>query len=48
MACLKRDDWKLTNKKFKYEGNTCFLTDDYVSGPPKWLKNARKRDLDEY
>ena len=47
-ACLKRDDWKLTNKKFKYEGNTCFLTDDYVSGPPKWLKNARKRDLDEY
>ena len=47
-ACLKRDDWKLTNKKFKYEGNSCFLTDDYVSGPPKWLKNARKRDLDEY
>jgi len=47
-ACLKRDDWKLTNKKFKYEGNTCFLSDDYVSSPPKWLKNARKRDLDEY
>ena len=47
-ACLKRDDWKLTNKKFKYEGNTCFLTDDHVSGPPKWLKNARKRELDEY
>ena len=47
-ACLKRDDWKLTNKIFKYEGNTCFLSDDYVLGPPKWLKNARKRDLDEY
>ncbi|MDA7577103.1 hypothetical protein N8700_03720 [Candidatus Pelagibacter sp.] len=48
LACLKRDDWKLTNKIFKYEGNTCFLSDDYVLGPPKWLKNARKRDLDEY
>ena len=47
-ACLNRNDWKLTNKKFKYEESACFLTDDYVSGPPKWLKNPRARDLDEY
>ena len=47
-ACLNRNDWKLTNKKFKYEESACFLTDDYVSSPPKWLKNPRARNLDEY